>query len=72
MKITRHAEKRLKERCGLNRESGRRMAQKEFDEGIRHSRTKGRLNRRRRSRDGPEGAAVHYGAQQNIGDHGCV
>lgn len=45
MRITRHAGKRLKERCGLDRISGRRMAKKAFDEGIRHSRTKGRLNK---------------------------
>lgn len=44
MDISRHAAKRLKERCGLNKKSMQRMAQKALDEGIRHGQTKGRLN----------------------------
>lgn len=45
MYISRHAAERLKERCGLNKKACERMAQKAFDEGIRHSQTKGRLNK---------------------------
>lgn len=45
MYISRHAAARLKERCGLNKKACERMAQKAFDEGIRHSQTKGRLNK---------------------------
>ena len=45
MDIFRHAAERLKERCGLNKKACERMAQKAFDEGVRHSQTKGRLNK---------------------------
>ena len=45
MNISRHAAKRLKERCGLNKKACERMVQKAFDEGIKHSQTKGRLNK---------------------------
>lgn len=45
MEVSMHAAKRLKERCGLNKKSMQRMAQKAFDEGIRHSQTRGRLNK---------------------------
>lgn len=45
MEVSMHAAERLKERCGLNKKSMQRMAQKAFDEGIRHSQTKGRLNK---------------------------
>lgn len=45
MDISRHAAERLKERCGLNKKACERMAQKAFDNGIRHSQTKGRLNK---------------------------
>lgn len=45
MEISMHAAERLKERCGMNKKSMQRMAQKVFDEGIRHSQTKGRLNK---------------------------
>lgn len=45
MNISRHAAERLKERCGLNKKACERMVQKAFDEGIKHSQTKGRLNK---------------------------
>lgn len=45
MEISMHAAERLKERCGLNKKSMQRIAQKAFDEGIRHGQTKGRLNK---------------------------
>ena len=45
MEVSMHAAERLKERCGLNKKSMQRMAQKAFDEGIRHSQTLGRLNK---------------------------
>lgn len=45
MDISRHAAERLKERCGLNKKACERMVQKAFYEGIRHSQTKGRLNK---------------------------
>ena len=45
MDVSRHAEERLKERCGFNKKSYERMANKAFDEGITHSQTKGRLNK---------------------------
>lgn len=43
--VSKHAEKRLKERCGLNKRSVKRMADKAFTDGIRHSDTRGRLNK---------------------------
>lgn len=45
IEISKHAEERLKERCGLNKKACKRIAQKAFDEGITHSQTKGRLNK---------------------------
>lgn len=45
MEVSKHAEERLKERCGFNKKACERMAQKAFDEGISHSKTKGRLNK---------------------------
>lgn len=45
VEITRHAEQRMRERLGLNKKSIERIAQRAFDEGIRHSETKGRLNK---------------------------
>lgn len=45
MKVSKHAEERLKERCGFNKKACERMAQKAFDEGIRHSQTKSRLHK---------------------------
>lgn len=43
--VTEHAKKRLKERNGLNKKSIDRMAEKALNEGIRHSQTKGNLNK---------------------------
>lgn len=45
MRVSKHAEKRMKERCGLTKKSKDRMALKVLEEGIPHSRTKGRLNK---------------------------
>lgn len=45
MNISKHAEERLKARCGFNKKTSERMAQKAFEEGITHSKTKGRLNK---------------------------
>lgn len=45
MQITNHADDRLKERCGLNKKSKERMVQRVLDKGIKHSETKGRLNK---------------------------
>lgn len=45
IEISKHAEERLKGRCGLNKKVCKRIAQKAFDEGIKHSQTKGRLNK---------------------------
>lgn len=35
----------MKERCGFNQKSQRRMAEKAFQEGISHAKTRGRLNK---------------------------
>lgn len=43
--VSKHAVRRLKERCGLNKRSVQRMADKAFTDGIRHSDTRGRLNK---------------------------
>lgn len=43
--ITRHAEKRLAERSGLNKSAMQRMCNRAFYNGIKHSDTKGRLNK---------------------------
>lgn len=45
MKITDHASKRLKERCGFQKKSQDRMVQKALTNGITHAQTKGRLNK---------------------------
>ena len=45
IQVSRHAEKRMRERCGLNRKAVERMAQKAFDKGIKRSQTKGNLNK---------------------------
>lgn len=45
MRVSRHAKKRLKERCGLKKKSKDRIAERVFDEGITHAQTKGKLNR---------------------------
>ena len=43
--VSEHAKKRLRERCGLKKRSVQRMAEKAFTNGIRHSDTRGRLNK---------------------------
>lgn len=43
IRVSRHAEQRMRERCGLNKKSVERMAQKAFDRGIMHSQTRGKL-----------------------------
>lgn len=45
MKITKHAEMRMKQRNGLNKKACSRMAQKALECGISHAQTKGRLNK---------------------------
>lgn len=45
VKVSAHAEKRLKERCGLNKKSIQRIAEKAYTEGVKHSHTKGQLNK---------------------------
>ena len=45
MNVSKHAEERLKERCGFGKKSYERMAYKAFEEGITHSQTKGNLNK---------------------------
>ena len=45
MIVTRHAYKRLKERSGLNKKSVTRIAEKAFQEGIRHCEVKGNLKK---------------------------
>lgn len=45
MGITKHADTRLKERCGFNKKAREKMAKRAFDEGIAHNETKGRLNK---------------------------
>jgi len=43
--VSDHAARRLRERCGLNKKSIQRIADKAFNDGIRHSETRGRLNK---------------------------
>lgn len=43
--LTEHARSRLKERCGLNKSSLQKMADRAFEEGISHKETVGTLNR---------------------------
>ena len=43
IKVTRHAEKRIRERSGIPKRAIKRSAQLAFDTGYRHSETKGRL-----------------------------
>ena len=45
MNISSHAKQRLRERCGFNKKTQERMAEKAFNEGITHKQTKGRLNK---------------------------
>ena len=45
IKVSKHAEQRMRERCGLNKKSIERIAQKAYDKGISHKNTKGNLNK---------------------------
>ena len=45
IQVSRHAEKRMRERCGLNKKAVERMAEKAYHHGIKHSETKGKLNK---------------------------
>ncbi len=45
MYITKHAEKRLKQRCGFNKKSMERMVSKALNEGVSHKETKGELKK---------------------------
>lgn len=44
-KVTKHADQRLKERCGFNSKARNRMAERAFREGITQAQTKGKLNK---------------------------
>jgi len=39
--VTKHAEQRVRERCGCNKKSVKRMAQRAYDKGLRTEDTKG-------------------------------
>lgn len=43
--VTNHALKRLSERLGLSKMSAMRIAERAFEEGIKHSETRGNLNK---------------------------
>lgn len=45
MIVTRHARKRMKERCGFNKKTCERMALKALNDGMTHAQTKGNLNK---------------------------
>ena len=45
IEVSRHAYERLHERCGLSRKAATRMAEKAFYTGMKHSDTKGQINR---------------------------
>lgn len=45
IKVSKHAEKRMRERCGLNKKAVERMAEKAYYNGIKHSETRGKLNK---------------------------
>lgn len=45
VQVSKHAEKRLIERCGLNKRSVQRIAEKAFTHGIVHKDTKGNLHK---------------------------
>lgn len=44
-KITDHALKRMKERCGIHRSAAQRLSDKAYTDGISHGETNGRLNK---------------------------
>ena len=43
--ISKHAEMRMKERCGANKRSTQKIAEKAFKTGFTHSQTKGNLRK---------------------------
>jgi hypothetical protein len=43
--VTKHAEKRMRERMGINKRSVQKVAQKALEQGLSHSETKGQLRR---------------------------
>lgn len=43
--VSKHAETRMKERCGINKRSAQKMAEKAFKMGVTHSQTKGNLKK---------------------------
>lgn len=43
--ITKHAQKRLKERCGLNKKASERLAKLAYEHGIKHNETTGNLRK---------------------------
>lgn len=45
MNVSVHAKQRMKERCGFNKKSQAKMAERAFNDGITHSQTKGMLNK---------------------------
>lgn len=45
MEITRHAKKRLKERCGANKSSSERLVEIAYEKGLKHCETSGRLRK---------------------------
>ena len=45
IRVSTHAEQRMRERLGLNKKSIERIAQRAFDNGIRHNQTKGNLRK---------------------------
>jgi hypothetical protein len=45
VKITEHGDKRVRKRCGVPRKAVSRMAEKAFENGIKHSDTQGKLNK---------------------------
>lgn len=45
IQVSKHAEERMRERCGLNKKSVERMAQRAYENGTHHNETKGNLNK---------------------------
>lgn len=43
--VTKHAYKRMKERCGYSKSTCQRMAEKAFAEGVSHADVSGRLDK---------------------------
>lgn len=45
MVVTKHAQRRMKQRCGVSKNSTKRMAKKVYDFGMTHSETTGNLKK---------------------------